>query len=130
MYWVEIGDFGSRERAEVVRRDDGSWLVDAHLSIHEAATHLERSDLAGDGSYHTVAGFVLWHLGRLPSEGERLRWRDLEIAVIGMDGACIDKVLVKRRTVGTSTSTELGSLEVRHDKPTRNRGSRGRSSAS
>jgi putative hemolysin len=99
----ELGDFGSRERAEVVRREDGSWLVDGHLSIHEAATHLQRSDLSGDGSYHTVAGFVLWHLGRLPKAGERLRWRDLDIEVIDMDGARIDKVLVMQRAAGGST---------------------------
>jgi putative hemolysin len=93
----ELGDAGSRERAEIVRRDDDSWLIDGHLSIHELETHLDRRDLTRGDDYHTVAGFVLWHLGRLPVAGEKLRWRDLEIEIIDMDGPRIDKVVVAPR---------------------------------
>jgi putative hemolysin len=64
----EIADLGSRERAEAVRGDE----------------------------YHTVAGLVLWHLGRLPSPGQKLRYRDLEIEVLDMDGPRIDALLVTK----------------------------------
>jgi putative hemolysin len=45
-----------------------------------------------------MAGFVLWHLGRLPVAGERLAWRDLSIEVVDMDGLVIDKLLVTLRS--------------------------------
>ena len=83
--------------APLFRRDDGSWLIDGQLSIHEAEQVLGRSDLAEGDAYHTLAGFVLWRLGRLPTAGESLVWRDLRIEVVDMDGPRIDKLLVTPR---------------------------------
>jgi len=94
----ELPHTGSREHAEAVQREDGSWLVDGQLSIHEAERLLGRSDLAEGEAYHTMAGFVLWRLGRLPLAGESLVWRDLRIEVVDMDGPRIDKLLVTPRT--------------------------------
>ena len=93
----ELGDFGGRERAEAVRREDGSWLVDGQLGIHELERVLERKDLAHGDNYYTAGGFVLWHLGRVPVTGETLTWRDLLIEVVDMDGPRIDKILVNLR---------------------------------
>lgn len=93
----ELPEMGSRDSAAAQRRDDGTWLVDGHLPIYEAERALSRSDLARGDNYHTMAGFVLWHLGRLPVQGEKMAWRDLEIEVIDMDGLVIDKLLIKRR---------------------------------
>jgi putative hemolysin len=93
--WPEMG---SRDAAGAVQRDDGSWLIDGHLSIHEAERALARKDLARGDNYNTMAGFVLWHLGRMPVPGEKLAWRDLSIEVIDMDGLVIDKLLVQPRS--------------------------------
>jgi putative hemolysin len=90
----ELGDFGSRERAEAVRREDGSWLMDAQLPIHEFERVLERNDLSHGDDYYTAGGFVLWHLGRVPIVAESLTWRDLRIEIVDMDGQRIDKILV------------------------------------
>jgi putative hemolysin len=95
----EIADLGSRERAEATKRADGAWLVDGHLSIHEFQQLLDRTDLARGDEYHTVAGLVLWHLGRLPLAGEKLRYRDLEIEVVDMDGPRIDKLSITQSKV-------------------------------
>jgi len=94
----ELPHVGSRERAEAVRREDGSWLIDGQLSIHETGQVLSRNDLTHGDAYHTIAGFVLWHLGRLPVCGETLTWRDLRFEVIDMDGQRIDKILVSARS--------------------------------
>lgn len=91
-------DMGSRESAGAMQREDGSWLIDGHLPIHEAERLLGRSDLARGDNYNTMAGFVLWHLGRMPVPGEKLAWRDLAIEVIDMDGLVIDKLLVQARS--------------------------------
>ncbi len=110
----ELREQDSRERAEAIRRDDSSWLMDGQLSIDEAQRVLERSDLSHDEDYYTIAGFLLWHLGRLPVCGETLIWRDLRIEVIDMDGPRIDKVLVARRPSATP-ATEPGSPATNAD---------------
>ena len=93
-----IGDGTSRQRSEAaVRRDDGSWLIDGQLAIHDVERLLERNDLANSDNFHTIAGFVLWHLGRVPACGETLSWRDLRVEVVDLDGTRIDKLLVSVR---------------------------------
>ncbi len=94
-----IGDVTSRERSEAVRRDDGSWLLDGQIAIHEVELLLERNDLADGDNFHTIGGFLLWHLGRLPACGETLTWRDLRLEVVDLDGTRIDKILISRRPV-------------------------------
>ncbi|HEX6636853.1 MAG TPA: hemolysin family protein [Steroidobacteraceae bacterium] len=93
----ELSDLSSRERSEATRRDDGSWLFDGQIPIYEVERVLERNDLASLDNFKTLAGFVLWHLGRLPSPGESLIWRDLRIEVVDLDGPRIDKLLVSVR---------------------------------
>jgi putative hemolysin len=93
----DLPEMGSRDAAGAVKRDDGSWLIDGHLPIHETERALGRKDLARGDNYNTMAGFVLWHLGRMPVAGEKLAWRDLSIEVIDMDGLVIDKLLVMPR---------------------------------
>ena len=93
----EMPEMGSRDSAAAQLRDDGSWLIDGHLPIYEAERVLGRKDLARGENYHTMAGFVLWHLGRLPVQGEKMAWRDLSIEVIDMDGLVIDKLLITKR---------------------------------
>ena len=91
----ELPDLGSRERAEMIAREDGSWLVDGHLGIEEVQQRLGRRDMGSrNGEYHTLAGFVLARLGRIPKAGDVLSWRDLRVEVLDMDGLRIDKVLL------------------------------------
>jgi putative hemolysin len=94
----EMPEMGSRDQATATQREDGSWLIDGHLPIHEAERAFGRRDLSRDDNYNTMAGFVLWHLGRMPVAGEKLAWRDLSIEIVDMDGLVIDKLLVQPRT--------------------------------
>ncbi len=89
----ELPELGSRERPEAQQRDDGSWLIDGHMPIEELQRRLGRRDMAGR-DYHTVAGFVLARLGRIPKAGDTLTWRDLKMEIVDMDGVRIDKVLL------------------------------------
>jgi len=112
----EMPEMGSRDSAAALVRDDGSWLVDGHLPIYEAERALGRKDLARGDNYHTMAGFVLWHLGRLPKQGEKMAWRDLSIEVVDMDGLVIDKLLITRRVAqalraGQSEPVQLDELQ-------------------
>lgn len=90
----QVPDGASRQDGpEIVRRDDGSWLVDGHLPIEDLQSVLRRRDLAQPNDYTTAAGFMLWRLGRIPKAGEALAWRDLRVEVLDMDGPRIDKLL-------------------------------------
>lgn len=61
------------------------------MPIEELQRKLGRRDMAGR-DYHTVAGFILAHLGRIPNDGDTLTWHDLKIEIVDMDGVRIDKV--------------------------------------
>lgn len=93
----ELPQLGAQDDGpEITRREDGSLLVDGQLPIDDLQVALGRRDLVSPNDYTTVAGFALWHLGRIPKAGEAVEWRDLRLEVMDMDGARIDKVLVSR----------------------------------
>jgi putative hemolysin len=50
--------------------------------------------MRGDGDFHTLAGFVVDKLGRLPSAGDHFTWDETHFEVVDMDGRRVDKVLV------------------------------------
>jgi putative hemolysin len=111
----DLPEMGSRDSAGVVQREDGSWLIDGHLTIHEAERVLGRKDLGRGDTYNTMAGFVLWHLGRMPVAGEKLAWRDLSIEVVDMDGLVIDKLYWDEDDTSIDDAFEL--LEGRQFRP-------------
>lgn len=78
----------------VTEREDGSWLVDAGLSVHELEelTGVKGIDINDD--YSTVAGFIIHQLKYIPKEGEQLIWQQWRFEVVDLDGARIDKVII------------------------------------
>tara|TARA_R110000868_G_scaffold408882_1_gene693088 strand:- start:23109 stop:24332 length:1224 start_codon:yes stop_codon:yes gene_type:complete len=80
---------------QLVEREDGSWLVDGHYSLHDFLTYFELDDLVGDYDVTTVSGLIMTELSHIPKQGEKLIWRKFELEVIDMDGIKIDKVMVK-----------------------------------
>jgi putative hemolysin len=62
--------------------------------VLELALGLE--SLPEEMSYHTLAGFILAQLGRVPKEGHAAVYQGWRFEVVDMDGRRIDKVLVRR----------------------------------
>lgn len=92
-----VGDTGiEEEEAEAVQREDGSWLLDGAISFEDFKEIFNKKELPGEekGFYHTLAGFLIMHLGHIPTTGEYFEWGDLRFEVVDMDGHRIDKVLV------------------------------------
>jgi putative hemolysin len=85
-----------QEEYEIVKRDDGSYLVDAQIHFYDFLSYFERADWMNEheNEFDTVAGFVLHELEHIPATGEKFEWRDFDIEIIDMDGQRIDKVLV------------------------------------
>ena len=96
-----VGDIepaGAPADAYAVRRDDGSWLLDGALPLDELKELLSTGALPGEerGGFQTLAGFVLYMLGRVPRAADSFEWAGLRFEVVDMDGNRIDKVLVSR----------------------------------
>jgi putative hemolysin len=79
----------------LVEREDGTWLVDGHYSLHDFLTYFELDELINDYEVTTVSGLMMTELSHIPKQGEKLIWQKFELEVIDMDGAKIDKVMVK-----------------------------------
>ena len=88
-----LADLEERADPSAVQRADGSWLLDGAQALEEAWSHLD-APLPERGDYHTLAGFVLDQLGRIPKSGDTFDWENLHFEVVDMDGYRIDKVLV------------------------------------
>jgi putative hemolysin len=81
--------------ANVIRREDGSWLVDGRTDLDELAKALD-DHFETNGGFHTAAGLVLHRLGRFPAEAETFRMGDYLVEVLDMDERRIDKLLFRR----------------------------------
>ena len=92
-----VGDASDfyKEDFQLVAREDGSWLVDGHYSLHDFLTYFDLDDLISDYEVTTVSGLIMTELSRIPKQGEKLIWQKFELEVIDMDGVKIDKVMVK-----------------------------------
>ncbi|BBK43750.1 hypothetical protein STVA_37700 [Allostella vacuolata] len=90
-----LAETGEDEGSSLVRRADGTWLVDGRLPIDEFEDRVGLRGLSGSGDFHTVGGFVLNRLGHLPAVGESFEELGARFEVIDMDGRRIDKVLVQ-----------------------------------
>lgn len=83
------------EDFKLVAREDGTWLVDGHYSLHDFLTYFELDELINDYEVTTVSGLIMTELSFIPKEGQKLEWNRFEFEVLDMDGAKIDKVIVK-----------------------------------
>lgn len=91
----DLPESAGDEGPAAVRREDGSWLVDAAMPVDEAAALLDIDGLRSQ-DYATLAGHVLAVLGSIPSEGDAFDDRGWRFEVIDMDGRRIDKLLLRR----------------------------------
>jgi putative hemolysin len=46
------------------------------------------------GNYHTLGGFIITHLGRIPRTSDHFEWNQMRFEVMDMDGNRVDKILV------------------------------------
>jgi putative hemolysin len=92
-----VGDASEfyKDDFQLTEREDGSWLVDGHYSLHDFLTYFELDELINDYEVTTVSGLIMTELEHIPKQGEKLIWQKYELEVIDMDGVKIDKVLVK-----------------------------------
>jgi magnesium and cobalt exporter, CNNM family len=94
-----VGDVASvdmPEERQIVKRADGSWLIDGKIGIDDLKELLEVPKLPDEdtGSYHTLGGLVMLQMGRVPVSGDVFETNGYRFEVVDMDGKRVDKVLV------------------------------------
>ncbi|MDZ8110075.1 MAG: hemolysin family protein [Nostoc sp. DedQUE12a] len=105
-----VGDVPStdgQDQPQAVQREDGSWLLDGMLPVEEFLELFDMEEWESEepGSYQTLGGFVITHLGRIPAAADHFDWEGMRIEVMDMDGNRVDKVLVVPKGNQTKHST-------------------------
>lgn len=94
----ELPEHPGETASAFVQRADGTWLVDGSAPMEDVLARFEIEALPEDeqGAYHTLAGFVMARLGRVPKTSDRFEWGGCRFEVVDMDGRRVDKVLVSK----------------------------------
>jgi putative hemolysin len=106
-----VGEMSDPDQATdepIVRREDGTYLVDGLLPFIDLAQQLRFPSpeaVMNEHDFETVAGFVIALLGQLPSVGNSVEWEHHRFEVVDMDGRRVDKVLVRLPTIDAGAQT-------------------------
>ena len=84
------------EKPDVQEREDGSLLIDGMAPAADTFNRLSLPAPTNGGRFHTIAGFALSQLGRLPVAGEKFTYEGWIFEIVDMDGRRIDKLLARR----------------------------------
>ncbi|HEU0307078.1 MAG TPA: hemolysin family protein [Lysobacter sp.] len=112
IYDVSPSPEDDMHEAPVVAREDGSYFLDGALPVEELRELIGGRGLPGEEEhdFHTVAGMVIAHFGRIPHVGENFGWHGWRIEVVDLDGPRIDKLLLQREAVGKDNDDD--DLEI------------------
>ena len=86
-----------REEPDIVRREDGSCLVDGQCPFYDFLDWFGLENALPCNAYNTVSGLILDQLAHIPATGEKLEWNGFTFEIVDMDGARIDKILVSQK---------------------------------
>jgi len=96
----EVGDPFDDVAPEIQTLPDGTALIDGVTPIEDVNAHF---DLAlDDPHYHTIAGFVLGRLGRIPRPGDSVEEAGIRLRVEAMDGLRVARLALARVAAPTS----------------------------
>ena len=87
------------EEEDIVRRQDGSMLVEASMNIKDFMEEmgiLSYEDLE-DEDFTTLGGLAMFLLGGIPKAGDIFTYKNLQFEVVDMDRGRVDKLLVIKR---------------------------------
>ena len=92
-----IGDEGETEKTNlklIKKLDDKTFLVPAQMSLEDINDFLDINiPLAED--YHTLSGFLLEQWQKIPTQGETIRYNNLDFTVIFAEENKLDKIKIK-----------------------------------
>jgi putative hemolysin len=95
----EIEDETDRDDQAVRRLRDGSYIVDASISIHDLADQ-HKLVFPESSEYETLAGFLITQLQRMPRGGEIVNYEGWRLTIVDMDGRRIARVKLEPHAQG------------------------------
>jgi putative hemolysin len=104
-----VGDLpepGNRNQSGAMRREDGSWLIDATLPIADFKSTLGiTAELPNEAEaeYRTAGGFAVTQFGRIPAVGDRFDWGGWRFEVAEMDRRRVDKLVASASAAAAPT---------------------------
>lgn len=93
-----VGELAAYSEPKLLEEKDGSWLVDGMLPIDEFKKTFNLAELPEErkGYYHTVGGFIMSHMERIPVVHNSFTWNNFAFTVEAMEGRRVSKVRVKK----------------------------------
>lgn len=91
-----VGDVSEfyKDEFKIIKRDDGSFLVDGHYPFFDFLRYFDMEEFAPEYEFNTVSGLILHLLETIPQQGDKAHWMNFEFEIVDMDAARIDKLLV------------------------------------
>jgi putative hemolysin len=95
---ADVPGLSGRRATDIVRREDGSWLIDGTVSIEDVEQAVGEKILpfTRPRGSRTLGGLMLERIGRVPREGDIVELTEFKLEVVDMDGRRVDRVLVRR----------------------------------
>ncbi len=81
---------------QIVQRDSHSWLIDGATTIEDVCRALDIDSLPEQGSYETIAGFMMTMLKKIPKRTDFVMVGAYKFEVVDIDHYRIDQLLVVR----------------------------------
>ncbi|MDY6890789.1 MAG: hemolysin family protein [Pseudomonadota bacterium] len=94
-----MGDLiGSAGDEQIVQRDEHSWLVDGSTPLVDLARvlGLDIEAFPNHSQYETVAGFLIYHLKRIPKRTDFVLFAGFKFEAIDIDNLRVDQLMVTR----------------------------------
>jgi CBS domain containing-hemolysin-like protein len=93
-----VGEFNepsSSATPDIQHIDERTFIIQAQLNL-ETVNESLGLDLPLTDEYQTLGGFVIYHLQKIPMQGETMVYHDLEIAIESTDGPRIECIRLHR----------------------------------
>ncbi|AHK16315.1 hemolysin family protein [Thalassolituus oleivorans] len=96
---------------QIIQRDSNSWLVDGSTPVVDLARALELdTDVFFDNNqYETVAGFLIYHLKRIPKRADFIVFMGIKFEAVDIDNLRVDQLLVTRLDLVKQSESESKS---------------------
>jgi putative hemolysin len=110
---VGIMPAGEEEKREeenrIIQRAPNEWLMEGLLTIEEFKDFFDLDEdfpEEDEDLYKTLAGFVIYGIGRIPKETDKYTWGEFTFEVMDMDNLRVDKLLVTRTKIEEQEESE------------------------
>ncbi|MFP6845988.1 MAG: hemolysin family protein [Thalassolituus sp.] len=96
---------------QIIQRDSNSWLVDGSTPVVDLARALELDADAffDNNQYETVAGFLIYHLKRIPKRADFIVFMGIKFEAVDIDNLRVDQLLVTRLDLVKQSESESKS---------------------